>query len=181
MRSLIRESQKVVFKNAMKLTQVAILIVFALPVTLSAESYSRVETSIFTSSGESSSVESRVQTSGDAEVRIYTVINGEVIEDIHLQGEGVVRSVDSEDIETNPLSNLPIIPKAPESSSSMVESRVEVLENQTSDSFIEYLRKRDFFLRSSEIEFSPTETNNEKMTWSASFISALNQFFTHFF
>lgn len=168
----------------MKYVSLALLMTFAFPLALSAEVSSRVETSIVTSSSASSFVESRVETSGNAEVRIYTVINGEVVEDVFLEGEDVVFDSKHEVAEKSEpadseAATIPI--EIDKTSVSEQELSAEVQESINADSFIQYLSTRDFFLKSWGTDYFAKENNNEKTTWSASLFSAFNRFLTHFF
>jgi len=164
----------------MKAILVTILIVCAFPLTLSAESGSYSETSVFTSSSTNGSVESFVETSGNAEVRIRSVINGEIVEDIHLEGENVLSDSEHEVIKTEPLSSEPTTTLVHKTIVSEVELGPEAIEQQSPDSFIKRMSNRNFFFSFFRTD-TLLETSEDEKTWSASFISAINQFFAHLF
>ena len=152
----------------------------ALPLTLSAEGGSYSETSVFTSSSTNGSVESFVETSGNADVRIRTVINGEVVEDIHLEGEDILFDSEHEVITTEPLSSEPTTTSLYKTVVFEVESGPEEIEQQIPDSFTERMSNRNFFFSFFRTN-TLLETSESEKTWSASLISAINQFFAHLF
>lgn len=145
-----------------------------------ADSY--VKTHVFSSSNSGGYVESHVETSGNSEVRVQTVINGEVVEDIHLENE------EAEQVSETFREELPLLPESLQFEFKRVDVTpeghdIEVdIEEESVFSLFEQLRiPEDFSLEPIRTTIFSLKNDKEPGNWSASIFEAINGFIIKFF
>jgi len=163
----------------MKYVLAGTFILFALPLTFAeAQKSSHAETHIYTNSNSSGVVESRIETSGDAEVHVRTVINGEVVEDTHVKGDAVVSN--GKKVEDTPTTK-PEAKAEGESPEKASKDSSPESESLSERALFEELHIPDFLTASAEDSLSSLEESVKPRVWIKAFFTSIHTFIKKFF